>query len=94
MLFYIYRADKPGTEALRMDTRPAHLEWAKTLGKTLVFAGPTLTDDGEKMTGSVWIIEADSRDHADRITATDPFEKVGLFETKIIRRFMQVVPGL
>ncbi|MBO6782634.1 MAG: hypothetical protein JJ899_05080 [Alphaproteobacteria bacterium] len=88
MQYFVYRVDKPGTHDLRMETRPAHMEFAETLGDTLVFAGPAMDDDGN-MVASVWIIEADDRAHAEAITAEDPYEKVDLFETKIIRRFVR-----
>ena len=92
MLFFIYRVDKPGSGALREATRPAHLDWAKTLGDRLIFAGPTLEDDGETMNGSLWVIEAADRAEAESLTAQDPYEKVNLFESKIVRPFMKVVP--
>ncbi|MEH6755119.1 MAG: YciI family protein [Alphaproteobacteria bacterium] len=88
VLYFIHRVDKPGVHELRMATRPAHMEFAEGLGDTLYFAGPTMNDDGE-MNGSVWIIEASDRAEAEAITANDPYEKVDLFETKVIRRFVR-----
>lgn len=88
MLYFVYRVDKPGTLDLRMKTRPAHLEYAESLGDTLFFAGPAMDDDGN-MCASVWVVDAKDRAEAEAITAEDPYEKVDLFETKIIRRFMK-----
>lgn len=88
MLYFCYRVDKPGTLELRMMTRPAHMKYAESLGSTLFFAGPAMDDDGN-MCASVWIIEARDRQHAEDILSGDPYEKVDLFETKIIRRFMK-----
>ena len=88
MLFFCYRVDKPGTHELRMQTRPAHMEYAEEIADTLYFAGPTMDDDGN-MNASVWIIEARDRQHAEQILSDDPYEKVDLFETKIIRRFIK-----
>ncbi len=92
MLFFIYRVDKPGSAALREATRPAHLDWAKTLGDRLIFAGPTLDEDAVAMNGSLWVIEAADRAEAEAVTAEDPYEKVNLFESKVVRPFMKVVP--
>lgn len=92
MLFIVHRVDRPGTNALRMKTRPAHLEWTKTVGARLKFAGPTLAEDGKTMNGSIWVIDADSLDAANALMTGDPYEKVGLFESKIVRHFMQTVP--
>ena len=92
MKYFVYRIDKPDSEVLRTKTRPAHLEYAEKIRNKLVFAGPTLSEDGSKMTASVWIIEAESFDEAEEITSQDPFEKADLFESKEIHRFMQVIP--
>ena len=92
MKYFVYRIDKPDSEVLRTKTRPAHLEYAELIRDSLVFAGPTLSEDGSKMTASVRVIKADSLKGAEEITAQDPFEKVGLFESKEIHRFMQVIP--
>ena len=86
MQYFIFRQDKPGAHALRMKTRPAHMAYAEQLGEKLLFAGPAMDDDGA-MVASVWIVEAGSREEAEAITAADPYEKAGLFETKIVRRF-------
>lgn len=88
MLYFCYRVDKPGTLELRMKTRPAHREYAASIGNTLFFAGPALDDD-DNMCASVWIIDARDRKHAEDILSADPYEKVDLFETKIIRRFIK-----
>jgi uncharacterized protein YciI len=90
--YFIYRIDKPHSEALRTKTRPAHLEYSETIKDKLIFAGPTLSEDGSKMTASVWVIDADSFEEAEEITAQDPYEKADLFESKEIHRFMQVIP--
>lgn len=92
MKYFVYRIDKPDSGALRAETRPAHLEYAKAVRDKIIFAGPTLSEDGSKMTASVWVLEADSFEEADEITRQDPFEKAGLFESKEIHRFMQVIP--
>lgn len=92
MHYFIYRLDRPGTQALRAKTRPAHLEYAATLGNKLVFAGPTLMDDEVTMDGSVWVIEADTRQEAEAITQADPYEQVDLFQSKTIQPLLKVIP--
>lgn len=88
MQFFIFRQDKPDALELRMKTRAAHMDYAETLGDTLIFAGPTLDEDGN-MRGSVWIIEARDMKDAHAITEADPYEKVDLFDSKIVRHFMK-----
>jgi uncharacterized protein YciI len=88
LLYFVYRQDKPGTLDLRMKTRPAHMEYAERIGDKLFFAGPAM-DEAGNMCASVWIVDVGSRAEAEAITAEDPYEKAGLFETKIVRRFMK-----
>jgi uncharacterized protein YciI len=91
--YFIYRVDKPNSVALRMRTRQAHLDYAATLGAKLVFAGPTLADDEKTMIGSVWVLQVASREEAEAITRSDPYEEVGLFQSKIIQPLLKVIPG-
>lgn len=84
MLFAILCNDKADHLQLRMDTRPAHVEFLKGLGDKLQFAGPFL-DDENKPNGSLVVIEADSWQEAATIAANDPYAVAGLFETVTIR---------
>ncbi|PYE88926.1 YciI-like protein [Phyllobacterium leguminum] len=84
MLFAILCNDKPGHLQLRLDTRPAHLDYLNNLGERLKFAGPFLDADG-KPNGSLLVIEADHLDAAKGIAAKDPYSLAGLFETVDIR---------
>ena len=86
MNYAIYCTDKPGHLQLRMDNRPAHVDYLNGLNATgkLVLAGPTLDDDN-KPSGSIVIVEADSLEAAQALAADDPYAKAGLFETVEIR---------
>lgn len=92
MHYFIYRLDKPGTQTLRSQTRPAHLEYAETLGPKLVFAGPTLEADEKTMNGSVWVVEADNMQEAEAMSQADPYEQVDLFASKTIQPLLKVIP--
>ncbi|HEV7418125.1 MAG TPA: YciI-like protein [Tianweitania sediminis] len=86
MNYAIYCTDKPDHLQLRLDNRPAHVEYLNALnaeGK-LVLAGPTLGEDN-KPTGSIVIVDAESRDAAQRIADNDPYAKAGLFQSVEIR---------
>lgn len=93
MLFFVYRIDRPGITGLRMQTRPAHLEWTATLGSRVAYAGPTLADDGRTMIGSLWILEAEDIADAARTMDADPYQQVDLFQSREIHPFLQVVPS-
>lgn len=84
MLYALICTDKPHSLQVRLDNRPAHIDFLKDLGNGLKAAGPFLDDDGN-MTGSLVIIEASNRDEALAISQEDPYAKAGLFESVEIR---------
>lgn len=85
MYFAFICTDKPDGLAIRLAHRPEHLAYLQGLGDTLKFAGPFTAEDGETMTGSLIVIEADTLDTAKEIAAADPFAKAGLFASVDIR---------
>lgn len=89
MLFAIICTDKPGALALRMETRPAHLEHLKAHERSLVLVGPLLDAEG-KPCGSLLVVEADDRAAAEAFAAADPYAKAGLFESVVVRPFRSV----
>ena len=58
MLFAISCTDKPDSLDLRLENRPAHIEFLKANGGAIQVAGPYTGEDGEGMTGSLLIVEA------------------------------------
>jgi hypothetical protein len=91
MLFVIDCRDKPGHQQVRLDNRQAHLDYLAGFLEQVQAAGPTQTDDGEGMTGSVLIMDFPDRAAAERFCAGDPYAKSGLFETVSIRRWHKVL---
>ena len=86
MLFALICSDKPGALALRKSTRPAHVEYLKTLGDRLAFAGP-FTDASGNPNGSLVVYEAESMEEAELTAAQDPYAQAGLFDSVDIRRW-------
>lgn len=88
MLFAFLCTDKPGHLNVRMETRPAHLEWLNGLNAagTLKIAGPFLDGDG-KPSGSLIIVSAEDIEAARAISDADPYAKAGLFETVEIKPY-------
>jgi uncharacterized protein len=84
MLFAIITTDKPGHLALRVQHRPAHVDFLKSLGDQVKAAGPFLDAKGDMMGGMV-IIDAPDRGAVEAIVAKDPFTAVGLSATVEIR---------
>jgi len=93
MLYIMICEDKPDSQALRMATRAAHLAFIETVREQVRLAGPMLSDDGERMLGSLFLLEAESLDAARALNARDPYTQAGLFGAVTIRPFRQVVPA-
>ncbi|WP_169569464.1 YciI family protein [Sneathiella limimaris] len=91
MLFIAYCIDKKDHLQVRMDNRPAHLEFLKAKGDELKAAGPTTTEDGSGMTGSLLIFEAESLEAAQEWAAQDPYGKAGLFERVDVKPWKHVL---
>jgi uncharacterized protein YciI len=91
MLFALICTDKPDSVAIRLEHRPAHMAYLKSLGDKLAFAGPFLKEDGKTMCGSLVVIEAESAEAARAVAAGDPFAKAGLFQTVEIRPWLWVL---
>ncbi|MBV2141921.1 YciI family protein [Falsochrobactrum sp. TDYN1] len=83
MLFAIMCNDKPDHLQVRLDTRPAHLDYLNGLGETLQFAGPFLDEDG-KPNGSLVVVKAADKAQAEKIAANDPYALAGLFSDATI----------
>lgn len=80
MLFTVICKDKAGALDVRMENRPAHLEFLAGLGDSLKAGGP-FCDDGDTPCGSMLVIEATDRVEIEAIAALDPYAKAGLFQS-------------
>jgi len=92
MLYVINCKDKPDHLELRLANRRHHLEYLTRFKEQICAAGPTLTEDGETMNGSVLIIDFPDRDAAEGFAHGDPYSKAGLFESVDIRPWKKVFP--
>jgi uncharacterized protein YciI len=92
VLYIIDCIDKPDSAAIRAANRADHLAYLEALGDRLYAAGPTVSEDGQSMTGSLLIIEFADRAEAERFCAGDPYAKAGLFQSVTIRPWRRVLP--
>lgn len=88
MLFAFVCKDKPAHLNVRLEARPAHVEYLNKLNAegTLKMAGPFLDADG-KPAGSLVIVNAETIEAAKTIADADPYAKAGLFESVEIKPF-------
>lgn len=93
MRYLLLCEDKPGGESLRLATRQAHLDYVATHRDLVVLAGPLLSDDGEGMLGSLFILEAEEPAQVERFHDQDPYTLAGLWQRVTRHPFRQVVPA-
>ncbi len=92
MLYVLMCRDKADSQALRLATREAHLAYVGERASSIRLAGPMLSDDGDRMVGSRFILEADDAEAVKRFNADDPYTRAGLWGEVIVHPFRQVVP--
>ncbi|ATJ91155.1 hypothetical protein HK16_18560 [Acetobacter senegalensis] len=84
MLFAIICTDRPGALETRMATREHHLAFLEQYKASIQFAGPQLDITG-KPCGSLILIDVKDRAEAEGFAAADPYAKINLFESVIVR---------
>jgi uncharacterized protein YciI len=83
-LYALMCFDKPDSLSLRMANRDAHLAYASDHMALIKAAGPYF-DEAGTMSGSMFLMEADSADAVRAFNADDPYTKAGLFERVEVR---------
>ncbi|MEO1198549.1 MAG: YciI family protein [Pseudomonadota bacterium] len=91
MLFAVTALDKPDHLPVRMENRPAHLDFLKANLDKIKIGGPVLDPDGQSPVGSLLIIEAGDRESVEALLANDPYAKAGLFGSVEIRPWTWVI---
>ena len=89
MLFAIICTDKPASLDLRIATRDRHLAYLETYAAQISQAGPLL-DAAGRPCGSLLLVEVADRAAADGFAEADPYARVGLFESVVIRPYRVV----
>lgn len=87
MLFTIFCVDKPGMAEKRKAVTAAHVEYLSTKPIKLVMSGPLISDDGESVIGSMYLVEAHDRAEVEEFQRKDPLVKADLWEIAEVRAF-------
>lgn len=90
MAFMIYCLDKADHLEVRMANRPTHVEHLIAHEKHLITAGPLL--DGDKMIGSLLVVDFATREEVDAFLAKDPYTKANLFQSVTVKPYKNVFP--
>jgi uncharacterized protein YciI len=86
MLWAISCVDHPDTAVLREQHMQPHRKYLDERKDILVLAGATLTDDGSEATGSMFIVNVQTRVEAKAFSDADPFTEAGVFANISITR--------
>ena len=86
MLWAISCTDRPDTAAIRDAVLQPHRDYLKSRKDILVLAGATQNDEGTVATGSLFIVNVNSRAEAKAFSDGDPFTRNGVFAGIAITR--------
>jgi|TARA_B110000196_G_C21126524_1_gene656126 uncharacterized protein YciI len=99
MLYVIISQDTPNTLALRLETRPAHVERLNVLLEEgrLILAGPHPAVDSDDpgdagFTGSLVVAEFESLEAAQSWADADPYMAAGVYAMVTVKPFKKVLP--
>jgi uncharacterized protein YciI len=87
MPYLIETFDKPHSAALRQAVRDKHLDFLEENKSLLLACGAKIEDDGTGGTGSVYIVDVETRAEAEDFVNRDPFAEAGLFERMTVTRW-------
>ncbi|MEV6521313.1 YciI family protein [Longispora sp. NPDC051575] len=87
MEYFVYGRDHPGVGDLRWERTGEHWTFMDSYADVLIARGPTLTDDGEGVTGSVHIVDLPGPEAARAFAYDEPYYRAGVFADVLVRRF-------
>lgn len=90
MLFVIHAIDRAAALPIRLANYEAHklfLSDSSLFCVKIVMSGPLVSDDGERMIGSLFLVDAPDRLRVEAFNQADPFAKAKIWETLTITGF-------
>ena len=84
--FVLIHIDKPGSLALRMANREAHLAYCGVNADKIRLGGPLMNEAGE-MAGSLLVLEVEDAAAAQAFSDNDPYTKANLFQRRNVSPF-------
>lgn len=87
MDFFIYHRDRPGSAALRGELLEEHWSYMDRYAKEMTARGPTFSDNGDILTGSVHIAGLPDPAAARAFAFDEPGYQAGAYRDVLIRRW-------
>tara|TARA_B100001167_G_C16767959_1_gene305372 strand:- start:1006 stop:1302 length:297 start_codon:yes stop_codon:yes gene_type:complete len=79
--------DKPGCAELRIQLRPAHLNYLEANRHLLLACGAKIADESEQASGGLYVLDVETRTEAEAFIKADPFHEGDLFERVFVTRW-------
>ncbi len=89
--FIVHCLDAPDALPRRLEHYEAHKAYLGAAPLRILVSGPLMSDDGETMIGSLFLIEADTKAAVEAFNAGDPFRRNGIWSEIRIHRFLKRV---
>jgi uncharacterized protein len=85
--YIVHCLDAPDGLPRRLEHYEAHKAYLTAAPVRILVSGPLVSDDGETMIGSLFLIEAETRAAVEAFNAGDPFYKAQVWASINIHRF-------
>ncbi|MEU8222726.1 YciI family protein [Kribbella sp. NPDC048915] len=93
MEYFVYGRDAARGFELKVALNEEHWTFMDGYADQLIARGPTLTEDRERTTGSLHIVDLPDEDAVRSFAYDEPYYRAGAFETVEIKRFNNRFPG-
>lgn len=87
MLFVIHALDHDDMREVRLQHYDNHKSYLADASVKSVISGPLMSEDGETMIGSMFIVDAPDRAAVEAFNKADPFHQAGIWRSVDIHRF-------
>ncbi|MCO8273956.1 YciI family protein [Actinoplanes sp. TRM 88003] len=91
MDYFFYGRDRDDSAELRQRLVEAHWSFMDRYADGMIARGPTLTDDRERATGSVHIVELPDAETAHVFAFDEPNYRAGVYRHVTIRRYVDLL---
>ena len=91
MEFFCYHRDRPGSGALRDDLVEQHWSYMDGYQAEMIARGPTLSGDGDTVTGSVHILGLPGPAAARAFAFDEPNYQAGVYRDVLLRRWRNLL---
>jgi len=91
MEFFCYHRDRPGSFSLRLELLEEHWSYMDGFTAEMIARGPTLTADGDTITGSVHIVDLPDAAAARAFAFEEPNYQAGVYRDVLVRRWRNLL---